>query len=131
MLHLVQSLLAAVLAAVATPVAPRFVIHHTGLLALSMLPAVGEPITLTITEFCRRTGIGLTALYGMLKRGDIESVTLGRRRLIIVSSYLRLLERLRSPALAENPLAAPPIYDRAARRARAERGEAAPRRGRP
>jgi hypothetical protein len=55
-----------------------------------------DRITATITEFRRLSGIGRSRIYELLDAGELESVHLGARRLIIVDSYRRLVARLQS-----------------------------------
>ena len=52
-----------------------------------------EIITATIPEFRRLSGISRSRIYELLDRGEIESVHIGARRLIIIDSYRRLIER--------------------------------------
>jgi hypothetical protein len=54
------------------------------------------PITTTIPEFKRLSGIGRSRIYELLDAGELESVHVGARRLIVVDSYRRLLERLQA-----------------------------------
>jgi excisionase family DNA binding protein len=50
-------------------------------------------------EFCRMTGIGLTKLYEMLKKGELQSVTIGKRRLILLDSWRNYVsEHLGAPS---------------------------------
>ena len=49
-------------------------------------------ITATIPEFCRISGVGRSKLYELLANGTIQSICVGRRRLVIVDSYRRLVE---------------------------------------
>jgi hypothetical protein len=58
--------------------------------------APSDPITATIAGFCKLSGIGRTKTYELLDAGEIESIHIGTRRLIIVDSYRRLLARLRA-----------------------------------
>jgi hypothetical protein len=53
-------------------------------------------ITAPIGEFCALAGIGRSRVYELLGAGEIESITLGKRRLIIIDSYRRLIERQRA-----------------------------------
>ena len=55
-------------------------------------------ISVTIREFCRISGIGRSRIYELLDAGELESVHIGARRLILIDSYRRLIERLRQPA---------------------------------
>jgi excisionase family DNA binding protein len=54
------------------------------------------PITATIPEFRRLSGISRSRIYELLDAGEIESVHIGTRRLILVDSYLKLIERQRA-----------------------------------
>jgi hypothetical protein len=53
------------------------------------------PITATIPEFRRISGISRSRIYELLDAGELQSVHIGVRRLIIVKSYLDLIERQR------------------------------------
>jgi hypothetical protein len=57
----------------------------------------GESGTLTITmpipQFLGASGIGRSKTYELINEGEIQSVLVGKRRLIIVQSYLDYLER--------------------------------------
>jgi len=55
-----------------------------------------EIITATIPEFRRLSGISRSRIYELLDRGEIESVHIGARRVIIIDSYRRLIERRRA-----------------------------------
>jgi excisionase family DNA binding protein len=48
-------------------------------------------ITARIEDFCRLAGIGRSKVYEMIATGEIESVHLGGRRLIVVDSWRRLV----------------------------------------
>lgn len=49
-------------------------------------------ITATIREACSMTGLGKTTLYSRIASGDLETVTIGRRRLVKVESLRQLVE---------------------------------------
>jgi excisionase family DNA binding protein len=53
-------------------------------------------ITATIPNFCRITGIGRSKTYELLDDDTLESIKIGRRRLIILDSYHKLIERQRA-----------------------------------
>jgi hypothetical protein len=53
-------------------------------------------ITTTIPEFRRLSGISRSRIYELLDAGEIESVHIGARRLILIESYRRLIDRLRA-----------------------------------
>jgi len=66
-----------------------------------------NPITATILGFCKLSGLGRSKTYELLDAGEIESIHIGSRRLIIVDSYRRLLARLQATA-AKTPRRQPP-----------------------
>jgi excisionase family DNA binding protein len=51
-----------------------------------------ERLTCTIAEACEATGLGRTKLYELIGSGDVETATIGRRRLVKVRSLRRLLK---------------------------------------
>jgi len=51
------------------------------------------PITATVQQFMKLSGFGRTMVYKLIDDGAIQSVTIGRRRMIILESYRELLER--------------------------------------
>jgi hypothetical protein len=87
-------------------------------------------ITMPIGPFSATAGLEKTKIYELIADGEIKSVTIGKRRLIIVQSYLDLLERM-----AQNPvlLASPNPRAHSALEPDAERHDVEPprRRGRP
>jgi len=54
-----------------------------------------DRISATIPEFRRLSGIGRSRIYELLKAGELESIHIGSRRLILIDSYRRLIERCR------------------------------------
>jgi hypothetical protein len=65
-------------------------------------------ITAPIGPFCRDNGVGRTKVYELIADGEIDSVTIGRKRYIIVQSYADFLRRQAqsAPAFASpNPRA--------------------------
>lgn len=54
------------------------------------IPFVERP-TCSIAEACSAAGFGKTKLYELIEGGAVDSVLIGRRRLIRVPSLLRLL----------------------------------------
>jgi hypothetical protein len=63
-----------------------------------------SPITASVAEFCRLSGIGRSSAYQMIANGSIDSVTIGRRRLVILDSYRRLIARRQKEQAAGAPL---------------------------
>jgi hypothetical protein len=55
-----------------------------------------DRISATIPEFRRLSGIGRSRIYQLLDAGELESIHIGSRRLIL--SYRRLIERCRQGA---------------------------------
>jgi excisionase family DNA binding protein len=51
-----------------------------------------ERLTCTIAEACEAVGLGRTKLYELIDEGRLDSITIGRRRLVFVRSLLKLLE---------------------------------------
>jgi hypothetical protein len=48
--------------------------------------------TCTILEACEATGLGRTKLYDLIGAGYLDTVTIRRRRLVLVSSLLKLIK---------------------------------------
>jgi hypothetical protein len=55
-----------------------------------------DRITATIPEFRRLSGIGRSRIYELLDAGELDSIYVGARRLIVIDSYRRLLARLQA-----------------------------------
>ena len=51
-----------------------------------------ERVTSTIAEFEQATGLGNTKTKELIRAGAIQTTKVGRRRLIVVKSVLKLLE---------------------------------------
>jgi len=51
-----------------------------------------ERLTCTIDEACQATGLGRTKLYELIGNERLRTTTIGRRRLVLVSSLLQLLQ---------------------------------------
>lgn len=56
----------------------------------STIPFVERP-TCTIAEACSAVGFGKTKLYELIDGGEVDSIRIGRRRLVRVPSLLRFL----------------------------------------
>ncbi|MGH3774696.1 MAG: helix-turn-helix domain-containing protein [Pseudonocardiaceae bacterium] len=48
----------------------------------------------SVDETCRYIGVGRTVLFDLLRRGEISSVKIGRRRLIPAASLQAYFDRL-------------------------------------
>jgi len=55
-----------------------------------------ERIACTIDEATAAGGFGRTKLYSLIKEGSLATVTVGRRRLVIVRSLIDLLQPAKS-----------------------------------
>lgn len=64
-----------------------------------MQPNELKPITTTIGDFCRLTGLGRSKIYELLAEQKLDSIKVGKRRLILVESYHRLIDRDRGATL--------------------------------
>jgi excisionase family DNA binding protein len=49
--------------------------------------------TVTIPKFCELSGLCSKTVYNMLAAGKLKSVKIGRRRLIKLDSWRRIMER--------------------------------------
>lgn len=49
-------------------------------------------LTTTVKNACAMTGLGSTKMNELLSSGQIESVLIGRRRLVKIASLKRLVE---------------------------------------
>jgi len=50
-----------------------------------------ERLSCTVDEACTVTGLGRTKLYELIGSGQLATTTIGRRRLVIVRSLLKLV----------------------------------------
>ena len=48
-------------------------------------------ISAPVDVFCRISGLGRNSVFEMIADGRLESVKIGRRRLVIIDSYRRLI----------------------------------------
>jgi hypothetical protein len=62
-------------------------------------------LSCTINEACQATGLGRTKLYEEIGAGRVETKTIGKRRLVLVRSLVRLIDP-GSALVAEEPRAA-------------------------
>jgi excisionase family DNA binding protein len=53
-----------------------------------------ETLSVDIPEACRLTGLGRSKIYDLLGSGEIISVKVGKRRLILVADLRAWLQRL-------------------------------------
>jgi excisionase family DNA binding protein len=50
-----------------------------------------RPLSVPVNVACNLTGLGRTTIYRLLGEGALESVAVGRRRLVLVASIDRLI----------------------------------------
>jgi excisionase family DNA binding protein len=50
-----------------------------------------RPLSTTIDDTCKITGLGRTKVYALIGAGTLKTVTVGRRRLVLFSSIEALL----------------------------------------
>lgn len=62
------------------------------------MPGSSDIITATIDQFCKISGLGRSKVYQMMGDGALETVQFGKRRLILLDSYRRLIEDQRGKA---------------------------------
>lgn len=51
-----------------------------------------EPIALSVADAVKISGCGKSTLYAAMSRGELESRTIGRKRLILTRSLRRFIE---------------------------------------
>ncbi len=51
-----------------------------------------EPVLCSIADAARSLGIGKTKTYSLIDQGQLETVSIGTRRLVKVASITRLVE---------------------------------------
>lgn len=52
-----------------------------------------KPLTVSVEAARKMLGIGITKAYELLNSGELRSIKLGRKRLILVTSIHELIER--------------------------------------
>lgn len=50
-----------------------------------------QPVTVTVAGARSALGLGTTKLYALIRDGDLDTIKIGRRRLITVASINRLV----------------------------------------
>jgi hypothetical protein len=53
-----------------------------------------EPLTQTIRQAAKEAGIGVNQAYEAAKRGEIPTIRIGKRILVLVKPWRRMLEGL-------------------------------------
>jgi len=63
------------------------------------IPVPIARFSLSPEEACASLGIGMSTLYGLIARGEVESRKLGKRTVIPISSLPRLMDGEPHPAV--------------------------------
>jgi excisionase family DNA binding protein len=63
--------------------------HHVGDVSADKRDI--QPIAVTIEAAKKLTGLGTTTIFKLIKDGDLQTVKVGRRTLVLVDSIERLL----------------------------------------
>lgn len=59
---------------------------------------MSKNLLLTIADTGPKIGVGRTKVYELIEAGEIETVRIGRRRLVVAESIDAYVERLRTAA---------------------------------
>lgn len=51
-----------------------------------------KPISTTVDDTCRITGLGRTKVYELIAEGKLQTTTIGRRRLVLFASIEALVQ---------------------------------------
>jgi excisionase family DNA binding protein len=70
---------------------PRPAVEDSNTMMRSTIP-FAQRLACTVAEACEATGLGRTKLYELIGQGQLDTTTVGRRRLVMVPSLLTLLE---------------------------------------
>jgi hypothetical protein len=73
------------------------------------VPQTKRPVTISmpVDEFFKATGLKSTQGYELFNTGEVDTFTVGRKRLVVLDSWYRYIERNRgTPAKA--PARSPP-----------------------
>jgi len=64
-------------------------IHSTGI--SPEVPAGAKPLAVPVKTACKLVGIGNTTMWGLIKAGRVETLSIGRRRLVVYASLEALI----------------------------------------
>jgi predicted DNA-binding transcriptional regulator AlpA len=74
-------------------------------------------ISAPVPEFSRISGLGQSTIWAMIRDGRLESIAIGRRRLVLVDSYRQLIKAQRAPQDARRNHAVPALGSSGKRKA--------------
>jgi excisionase family DNA binding protein len=75
---------------------PTVTMHDSIQSGIDQTAASTVPLLLTVEAAARRLGIGRTAMYALVKTGDVESIRIGHLRRIPVDALHAFIESLRT-----------------------------------
>ena len=55
------------------------------------MPTLIEPIAIPIPQACNFIGVGRSTMYKLINTGEVETIAIGKRRLIVVESLKSLV----------------------------------------
>ena len=58
---------------------------------MSLPPIETKPISVTISEACRVSGLGRSSIYELIKQQKLKTTAIGRRRLVLFESLEHLI----------------------------------------
>ena len=70
-------------------------------------PAISGRLLIPVPESAHVAGVGVSTMWELIRQGRVETVSLCRRRLVVVESLHRLVNERREAPKA--PLASPPV----------------------
>jgi hypothetical protein len=65
-------------------------------------------ITCTIAAFVDLSGLGRSRIYELIDEGVIETIVIGKKRLVVLDSYRRLIDAQRTAAAPDRQQFTPP-----------------------
>ena len=69
--------------------------------------SVNTPLAVGVKRFEEAIDVGHTKAYELIRNGEVESFTIGSKRLVVVSSIERLVEKLAKEAASKRAKAEP------------------------
>jgi excisionase family DNA binding protein len=60
-----------------------------------MAELLEKPIGLPVKPAAKKLGVGVSTMYGLIDAGEVETFTIGRRRLVLVASLEAYVDRRR------------------------------------
>jgi hypothetical protein len=57
---------------------------------------LNDPITATVEGLCQLSGLGKSTIWALIAKNELDAISVGHRRLVIIESYRRYVERQRA-----------------------------------